>query len=248
MFRDEAAPLLAEAMTAAYLFGRRRSALLAGTAAAPVALRRSPFQAALKFLMARLALTQGQIDILQAGYMVAASKVLETATEAIERELQQAILQAVTAGEHVKAGKALVLDVFQRNGLTPANSFTTEAIFRTQTQLAFGAGRWQADQDPYIQEILWGYKYVTVGDDRVRPEHVGLDGVTLPKDDPVWNSIWPPNGWACRCVTISVFEPRRPVSVPDQVEVDGRLVRPGPDDGFAYHPGKVPGIQIPATV
>ena len=246
VMEDRASGLLAEGMVAAHLFGRRRSALLAGRGRT-VALRRTPYDEALRFLMGRLALSVAQVDELRTFYRAEALRVLAKTTASIERELETAALTAVRTGEHVREGTALLREVFARNGITPTNSFTVEAIFRTQTQLAFGAGRWQADQDEAVQEILWGYKYVTVGDDRVRPEHVGLDGVTLPKDDPQWDRIWPPNGWACRCVTISIFEPRRKVYVPDQVDVDGKLVRPGPDSGFEHHPGKV-GIPLTQTV
>lgn len=44
--------------------------------------------------------------------------------------------------------------------------------------------------------------YRTVGDDRVRPEHAELDGFTAPPSDPVWDIIFPPNDWNCRCTAI----------------------------------------------
>ncbi len=43
------------------------------------------------------------------------------------------------------------------------------------------------------------WKYVTVGDERVREEHRKLDGVILEASDPRWKKIFPPNGWKCRC-------------------------------------------------
>lgn len=43
------------------------------------------------------------------------------------------------------------------------------------------------------------WRYVTVGDDRVRDEHRALNGIVLPYNDPVWDKIYPPNGWKCRC-------------------------------------------------
>lgn len=41
--------------------------------------------------------------------------------------------------------------------------------------------------------------YRTVGDNRVRPAHAALDGLTLHKDSPVLRRIWPPCDWECRC-------------------------------------------------
>ncbi len=43
------------------------------------------------------------------------------------------------------------------------------------------------------------WRYVTVGDDRVRDEHRALNGIVLPCNDPAWDKIYPPNGWKCRC-------------------------------------------------
>lgn len=84
-----------------------------------------------------------------------------------------------------------------------------KTVYRTQQAVAFSAGQWVADQDPDISEILWGYKYVTVGDDFVRPNHVAMDGTTLPKDDPFWQDNWTPNGWNCRCDIIPIFTKTR---------------------------------------
>lgn len=46
------------------------------------------------------------------------------------------------------------------------------------------------------------WRYVTAGDEKVREEHRKLDGVTLMHDDPLWNKIYPPNGWKCRCYVV----------------------------------------------
>ncbi|MFT3750953.1 MAG: PBECR2 nuclease fold domain-containing protein [Agriterribacter sp.] len=42
-------------------------------------------------------------------------------------------------------------------------------------------------------------EYSTAHDDKVRPEHAKLDGLTLSKDSPVWKRLWPPLDWGCRC-------------------------------------------------
>lgn len=50
------------------------------------------------------------------------------------------------------------------------------------------------DTHPYLE-------YVTMKDDRVRPEHEALDGIILPIDDPFWDYYYTPNGYRCRCTT-----------------------------------------------
>lgn len=46
------------------------------------------------------------------------------------------------------------------------------------------------------------WKYVTIGDDRVRPEHRKLHDLILPANDPRWKKLYPPNGWGCRCYIV----------------------------------------------
>ena len=106
----------------------------------------------------------------------------------------------------IAAMKKKLADEFARLGVDPRNSYTLENIARTQAQLSYNAAKFDEEQQDYIQEILWGYKYSTVGDVRVRDEHARLEGVTLPKDDPFWQKWYPPNGWSCRCSVIPIFE------------------------------------------
>lgn len=49
------------------------------------------------------------------------------------------------------------------------------------------------------------WKYTAVMDDKTRPEHAALNGLILPANDPRWQSIWPPNGWKCRCYVIPLM-------------------------------------------
>lgn len=49
------------------------------------------------------------------------------------------------------------------------------------------------------KEVFPFWEYLTVADGRVREQHRKLHGVILPESDPLWNKIYPPNGWNCRC-------------------------------------------------
>lgn len=234
-------PLVLDGMLAAHLNGASRTLATVGNKG-PKSLElrlvpRSPYAAAVKALRQRMQLPLDLLDAIQAAYEIRALRVLDDTTEAVERTLEAAILETARRGEHIREGIKALREAFGAAGIAPQNSYTLENLFRTQTQMAYGAGRWQASQDEAIQEILWGYTYVTVGDDRVRPEHVGLDGVTLPKDDSMWRSIWPPNGYSCRCSTIEVFAERDVVRPPDVIDVGGKEYAPGPDKGFSFNPG-----------
>lgn len=71
------------------------------------------------------------------------------------------------------------------------------------------AARWEEfaeDGDRY------NLQYRTAHDDRVRPEHAPLHGVTLPMSDPFWEQFYPPNGWNCRCTVVQVRRSKYPVT------------------------------------
>jgi SPP1 gp7 family putative phage head morphogenesis protein len=61
------------------------------------------------------------------------------------------------------------------------------------------AAEWNRLQDPDVQGVYPAYRYKTQEDDVVRPEHEKLDNLVLAADDPLWQTIWPPNDWNCRC-------------------------------------------------
>jgi hypothetical protein len=52
----------------------------------------------------------------------------------------------------------------------------------------------------------YNLQYRTAQDERVRASHQALADITLPKEDPFWNSFYPPNGWRCRCVAVEVLK------------------------------------------
>lgn len=242
---DRAVPLLRDAMIVAHHQGVVRSAQMRAARVPSELSLEAPYVESMRVMRQWVTISPVQMKELGARYETEALRVLTTMKTSVQNGLQQTMLDIQMEGLHRKDAVKALSKAFKKEGLTPRNSFTLEAIFRTQSHIAYSAGRWHANQDPAIQEILWGHKYVTVGDDRVRPEHEALDGTTLPKNDPQWNLIYPPNGWACRCQVIDVFDEGEEVRPPSVAVVDGREVIPGADQGFRFHPGKLFGSMEP---
>ncbi|MGR6980818.1 phage head morphogenesis protein [Testudinibacter sp. P27/CKL/0425] len=72
-----------------------------------------------------------------------------------------------------------------------------KTILHTNKMTAYHAGRYaeqmaNSDEQPYLQ-------YVAVADSRTRPSHLALHGKVYRYDDPIWNTLYPPNDWGCRC-------------------------------------------------
>ena len=77
-------------------------------------------------------------------------------------------------------------------------------IFDTNLRMSYARGQWQriervAEARPYL-------RYVTVEDDRRRPEHAAWHGIILRWDHPFWRTHYPPNGWTCRCTVQQLSE------------------------------------------
>jgi len=232
-------PTIIDAMVAAHLRGKTRQL----TTAAPqmrtrVKLAKTVYDDATDFLRQRLHLDEQALSELRELYTTEAADVLEGMDRLITRRIERSVFESAKLGEGVRQGSKRLRQAFDAAGITPASAFAIENTFRTQTQLAYSAGRWNSLQDPAVQEILWGFRYVTVGDDSVRPNHAAMHGITLPKDDPFWQTNFPPNGYSCRCAAVELFSQAKRIE-PEPIEIDGVLIRPDADVGFGFNPGGV---------
>lgn len=72
-----------------------------------------------------------------------------------------------------------------------------QTIFRTNTQSALMAGRYQQLMEDV--EIAPYWQYVAVMDSKTRPSHAAMHGRIFRYDDPIWNTHFPPCDFNCRC-------------------------------------------------
>ncbi|MEL7117406.1 MAG: phage minor head protein, partial [Pseudomonadota bacterium] len=70
-------------------------------------------------------------------------------------------------------------------------------IFDTNMRTAHAAGRWQRLQRS--KELLPYLEYRQIDRPSMREAHKPFDGLILPVDHPIWQTIYPPNGWFCGC-------------------------------------------------
>lgn len=90
-------------------------------------------------------------------------------------------------------------DTFKGNVINIATDFIGAYLFAEKDhvkQCAKAGKKWEQFSEKKTPPFL---EYVTMKDNRVRPAHVYLDGITKQKDDNFWNTFMPPNGWMCRC-------------------------------------------------
>jgi len=158
-------------------------------------------------------------------------------------------------------GRGLVAD---ENGVLTGKKlmpYRLETIFRTNIQSAYAAGRYQQQMRNVADRPYWEYNAVM--DNRTRPTHAALNGRIFRWDDPIWQTIYPPNGYNCRCWVRALTEAQiknhplgvensdeRLVTVQQPYGLDGEM-RPVkayrdpktgqmlvPDAGFHLNPGR----------
>lgn len=104
---------------------------------------------------------------------------------------------------------------------------------------AIGASQEAAHWAEYQQDKEIAHlQYRTALDDKVRPDHAALEGVTLPVDDPFWDTAFPPNGWNCRCHVIPVPKEDYPLSNSQRAQDAFDEMTRGKDAIFRYNPGR----------
>lgn len=84
--------------------------------------------------------------------------------------------------------------VLEGKQLTPRRLRT---IFETNMQASYGAGRYAEQMANVGNRPFW--ERVAVMDTHTRPLHARLNGFTARYDDPVWQFMYPPDGYHCRC-------------------------------------------------
>lgn len=233
---------LASASVASHLQGRLRSHLTYKAAARDRLALADPFRASIDFLERRLDLDPSQVVDLAETYSADVDTIVRTLGADVDEKVGRAMADIAREGLHTSGGVARLREAFDAAGIGPQADWQLENLYRTQVQTAYSAGQWNANQDPIIREILWGYEYTTVGDDRVRPSHAAMDGTRAAKDDPLWQTWFPPCGYNCRCTALEIYkgDPGATQDVPTGlVSIDGVMVQPGPDKGWDFNPGEL---------
>ena len=102
-------------------------------------------------------------------------------------------------------------------------------IYQTNLRSAYQKGQYdrtmESDAHPYLM-------YRTGASVRHREQHLKWNNLILPKDDSLWNSIFPPNGYGCKCHTVAVTQARK-----ERYERDGVP---------AYNPDTRKTVRMPA--
>ena len=175
-----------------------------------------PFTEAIEYAEKRgLIDEEGLYDLLKL-YRDRGDEASKLVLRILQSKTADALTKAVKEGSTLRDFIATVEAETARLELPNRDRRYLEMVFRTSTQSAYGAGRFQAMTTPAVMEARPFVQYRTAGDSRVRPAHAELDRKQWRITDTAWHRFAPPNGYNCRCGTVTLD--------PDEVD-EGELNR-----------------------
>lgn len=112
-----------------------------------------------------------------------------------------------------------------------------KTIYRTNIDVAYASGHYKAMTDNIDDRPYWMYNAVL--DSNTRPSHRALHGKVFRADDPIWDKIYPPNDWNCRCSVIPLDDDDLKEMNLKPIKGSDELVKKiNPGKGWDYNPGK----------
>jgi len=158
-----------------------------------------------------------------------------TSAEILQKFLDE-LQEAIEQGQTKEQFRQTMNEYLVKNGYKGIGAWKSDTIFRQNVQTAFAIGHYESMTDPTVKQLRPYWRYVTAGDSAVRDAHDVMDGKVYPADDPIWDIWYPPNGFRCRCIVVSLTEgqvERKGLEISSAEKVPGY-----PDDGFGVNPAK----------
>lgn len=214
-----------------------------------------PFQEAIAFFRQKLDVpTETWTDLWQ-GMHVRAFVVAGAQQAGLIADFRAAVDRAIADGTTLDDFRKDFDRIVETHGWSYNGSrgWRSRVIFETNLRTSYAAGKWKQVQR--LKERRPYLRYVSVQDERTRPEHRDWHGTVLPADDPWWSTHFPPNGWNCRCTVQQLSERDmerfgyEPSDQAPPVEMEQRTVNTpegkvpievprGIDSGFSYNVGE----------
>lgn len=170
------------------------------------------------------------------------------------QDVQNALIEAQEKGQSLETFKQNFLSLLKKKGwygeqtvkrpdgsvkeVNVSSPWRVKTIYRTNMATAAMAGMYKELKS--MTGLIPYWRYVTVGDGRVREEHAKIHGKILRHDDPFWDKYFPPNGYNCRCRVEALSEEemkKKGLKVSDGRSM-GYEVMPFVGTGWDYNPGK----------
>ena len=164
------------------------------------------FREAVAFLKGKKAVASEEYRLLDDESKAKAFTVSGYTCIGILQEFLDCLAEAAEEGttkEQFREDMGRFLEEHGYGGISPWQS---DNIFRTNMQAAFNAGHYKSMTDEAAMKLRPYWRYRTAGDGHVRESHAIMEGRVYRADDPIWDIWYPPNGFRCRCMVVSLSE------------------------------------------
>lgn len=179
---------------------------------------RAPFARAIAAFRAKEPIPKSLFDTLGGK----AKRQAFTVAEALSFEMLDAVKEqmsrSIVEGEDVRKFRERIRETFADNGWETPAPHRLENVFRTNVMGAYGEARFETQRQPAVIERRPYLMWVSVLDDRTRPNHAAAHGKMMRADDPAWDDVRPPAGYQCRCML-------RSLTLEDAEERQGAAIR-----------------------
>jgi len=178
---------------------------------------RQPFKPAIEYLKQKIALPTHTYRDIEGRANDRSFVVAGALKEALLADLLGAIIQGEKTGTRTEEFAKNFDKIVAKNGWTgwtgenskSGRAWRARTIYETNLRTSYAAGRYKQMTDPDMVKVrpYWQYRHgLTRRPKNPRLDHKALDGLVLACDDPMWDKIYPPNGWNCSCGVVPLSQ------------------------------------------
>lgn len=185
--------------------------------AGPVALDRAPvppflalpFDEAIAAFEARRVVSPEEFEAMDADARAEAFTATRLAHETLVQRARDLLLRTLRDGGTFEEFRRALVEDESALGVTPSSPWYLETVYRTNVQMAYGAGRLELLTSPAVAAVRPYLERRTARDDRVRESHAALEGALFPQSDEALVAAYSPpylDGelqFNCRCVLVA---------------------------------------------
>ena len=170
----------------------------------------APFDKAIAYLENRIALPSERWNDYQDSEANAAFWSAGAVDATLVGDLQKSVTRAIANGTPYDSPEfaAQIANFSEQYGwdIKGGADWRARLILSQNLRQSYAAGRHDQQYDPDVMKLQPYLQYVHSDSRAPRPAHFALDGKVFRKDDPIWGSITPPNGFNCGCYTVSLSQ------------------------------------------
>ncbi len=169
-----------------------------------------PFQEAIDSLKAMIPTDTKEYRQMEAAMKLRAFTVANVSSIDAVNRVKKRYEDALESGASRSETLGNIRQLLEQEGISEANPYWLELHYRNNMMTAYNSGRWTQIAHNDLVEFL---VYSSVLDSGTTELCRKLDGVIKPKDDPFWESFYPPNHHKCRA-TVSVLSRKQYEALP----------------------------------